>query len=144
MNKRIELCIDDYTFTADMHDDICPKTCKAILQNLPLENDVKHGIWSGPVLFVAYPIDHSFKVPFDIELENPTIYGSKGDILLHIGPLEIGILIVYEKAQFRSRFQPLISTHFASIKGGFNELEEIGKRMRKEGFKKVFIKEKKP
>lgn len=138
-NKQIEICLGDYSFIADLIETKSPKTCKAILQNLPMNSEVTHATWSGDVLYVSFPLDFPFRFPLVVELENPTIYGSRGDVLFHPGPVELGLLMVYGYAQLRSRRGPLRCNLFARIKQNLDKLEEVGKKVQKEGAKKISV-----
>jgi hypothetical protein len=132
------------TFIADMLEDIAPKTCKAVWDKLPIEADAQHAQYSGHIIFLFTPT-----ITFD-ELENPKWMDLfPGDVTLNVHPLHklhltpainipIEIFIVYGGCLPADWCGPSPANHFAKIvEGNLEELAEIGRRNRREGFEKI-------
>jgi len=131
--KKLEIKIDDSVFLATMLEKKAPKTCKTVFNLLPLEGEVFHATWSGDMLFFK-----CHEVPSKLEPENQTVYPSRGDVALNSNLKEIQI--IYGQAQLRARFGPAPDNLFARITENLEGLEEIGKRIHREGAKKITIK----
>lgn len=133
MVKKLEIKIDDSVFLATILEEQAPKTCKAVLNLLPLEGEVFHATWSGDMLFYK-----CHEIPTKLEPENQTAYPSRGDVALNSNLKEIHI--VYGQAQLRARFGPAPDNLFARITENLKDLEEMGKRIHREGAKKITVK----
>ena len=133
MVKKLQIRIDDEVFLATMLKEKAPKTCEAILDSLPLEGEVFHATWSGDMLFFKCR-----EKAFVTEPENQTIYPSRGDVGLNFNLKELQI--VYGQAQLRARFGPAPDNLFAKITENLKGLEEMGKKIHREGAKKISIK----
>lgn len=133
MVKKLEIKIDGSVFLATMLEDQAPKTCKAVLDLLPVEGEVFHATWSGDMLFLKCR-----EIPAKLEPENQTIYPSRGDVALNSSLKEIQI--VYGQAQLRARFGPAPDNLFARITENLDGLQEVGKRIHREGAKRISIK----
>jgi hypothetical protein len=131
--KKLEIKIDDSVFLATILEEQAPKTCKAVLNLLPLEGEVFHATWSGDMLFYK-----CHEIPTKLEPENQTAYPSRGDVALNSNLKEIHI--VYGQAQLRARFGPAPDNLFARITENLKDLEEMGKRIHREGAKKIAVK----
>jgi len=131
--KNLEIKIDDTVFLATLQEAQAPKTCKAVLNLLPLEGEVFHATWSGDMLFFKCR-----KIPTQFEPENQTVYPSRGDVALNSNLQELQI--VYGQAQLRARFGPAPDNLFARIAENLKGLEEVGKRIHREGAKRITIK----
>jgi hypothetical protein len=131
--KKLEIKIDGSVFLATILEEQAPKTCKAVLNLLPLEGEVFHATWSGDMLFYK-----CHEIPTKLEPENQTAYPSRGDVALNSNLKEIHI--VYGQAQLRARFGPAPDNIFARITENLKDLEEIGKRIHREGAKKITVK----
>jgi len=131
--KKLEIKIDGSVFLATMLEDQAPKTCKAVLDLLPVEGEVFHATWSGDMLFLKCR-----EIPAKLEPENQTIYPSRGDVALNSSLKEIQI--VYGQAQLRARFGPAPDNLFARITENLDGLQEVGKRIHREGAKRISIK----
>jgi hypothetical protein len=131
--KKLEIKIDDSVFLATILEEQAPKTCKAVLNLLPLEGEVFHATWSGDMLFYK-----CHEIPTKLEPENQTAYPSRGDVALNSNLKEIHI--VYGQAQLRARFGPAPDNLFARITENLKDLEEMGKRIHREGAKKITVK----
>jgi hypothetical protein len=132
MVKKLEIKIDESVFSATVLEERAPKTCKAVLDLLPLKGDVFHATWSGDMLFFKNP-----EIPAKLEPENQTVYPSRGDVGINSTLKEIQI--IYGQAQLRARFGPAPDSLFARITENLNELEKIGKRIHREGAKKITV-----
>jgi hypothetical protein len=130
--KKLEIKIDNSVFSAVMLEEQAPKTCKAVLNLLPLEGEIFHATWSGDMLFLKH-----HEIPAKLEPENQTIYPSRGDIGLNSNLKEIQI--IYGQAQLRARFGPAPDNIFARISEDMEGLAEIGKKIHREGAKKIAI-----
>jgi len=130
--KKLEIKIDDSVFLAAMLEEQAPKTCKAVLNLLPLEGELFHATWSGDMLFFK-----CHEIPAKLEPENQTIYPSRGDVGLNSNLKELQI--VYGQAQLRARFGPAPDNLFARITENLKALEEIGKRIHREGAKRITV-----
>ena len=63
------------TVFAELLEKKAPKTCKAILRALPVENKVIHAMWAGEEIFLD-----SFTLPETLEFENETNTVKPGDV----------------------------------------------------------------
>jgi hypothetical protein len=141
----IEIEIDGNVFKGVLLDGEAPDTCMAVLGALPVQGDVAQTRWSGGAVYIAVP--HLLR---DVLLvENGTIYGSQGDVLLidfrrpgRKPEDEQEILIVYDKrgAQFRNWDGPEVVNLFAKITENLDLLQKIGENIWKTGIRKVVIK----
>ena len=131
--RKLEIKIDDSVFLATLLEEQAPKTFKAVLNLLPLEGEVFHATWSGDMLFFKCR-----EIPDKLEPENQTVYPSRGDVALNSNLKELQI--IYGQAQLRARFGPAPDNLFARITENLKNLEEIGKRIHREGAKKIIIK----
>lgn len=132
MVKKLEIEIDDTVFLATMLEEHAPKTCEAVSSLLPLEGEVFHATWSGDMLFVKCR-----EIPGRLEPENQTVYPSRGDVALNSNLKELQI--VYGQAQLRARFGPAPDNLFARVTENLKGLEEMGKRIHREGAKKIAV-----
>jgi hypothetical protein len=133
---KIKLLLDGTTYEAELYEDVAPKTCKALLESLPLEGDATHAAWSGENLFVMWD---QANVKAKFEPENQTIYGSNGELLWDIGAKIYELYIAYGQAQYRWKTGNLVPNLFGRIIGNTKPLQQIGKRIQKEGAKKIRI-----
>jgi hypothetical protein len=108
-----------------------PKTCKAVLNVLPLKGEVDHATWSGDMVFLK-----GKEVPFK-ESENRTVYPSRGDVVWNSDLKEVQI--IYGQVHLRVRYGPSPSNVFARITENLEELRKVGSKVHKEGSKKITI-----
>jgi len=132
-------------FIADMFEDVAPKICKAVWDALPIVSDAQHAQYSGQLIFFFTPT-----IKFD-ETENPKWMGLfPGDLgfnphslhKLHLPPSNFPheVSIVYGGCLPADWCGPSPVNNFGRIVyGDLNELTEIGKRNRREGFEKITI-----
>jgi hypothetical protein len=134
-------------FALALSEDEAPHTCKAIWDALPLESEAQHAQYSGQLMFWFTPTIH-----FD-ELENPKLMGLfQGDLAfnphslhrLHVQAASVAvpqeIFYVYGGCIPADRCGPSPVNHFArTVQGSLQELAEIGKRTRRRGFEKVWM-----
>jgi hypothetical protein len=136
-------------FVADLLENEAPRTCKAIWDKLPIVSDAQHAQYSGQLIFFFTPT-----LRLD-DLENPKVMGLfPGDISfnthflhkLHLTPalnVPQEMFITYGGCIPADWCGPSPVNHFAKItQGSLEELAEIGKRTRREGFEKITMKKK--
>ena len=130
MKPQLRIKIGDLIFTADWEETDAPLTCAAFRKLLPLTGSIIQARWCGESACV--PLDH---LPLNIELENHTSHPSKGELILYPGGISTKeIVIPYDSsAIFATRAGPLSANHFATITGGLDNLEEMGRRVVWEG-----------
>ena len=133
---QIKLLLEGKTFEGELYEDAAPKTCKAVLEALPLEGDATHAAWSGENLYVAWD---KAKIKQKFEPENQTVYGSNGELLWYIAEDIYEIYIAYGQAQYRYKTGNLPANLFGKVVGDLKSLQEIGKRIQKQGVKKIRI-----
>ena len=131
--RKFQIKIDDSVFFAFLMEDKSPKTCKAFLSLLPLEGKILHATWSGEMLFLKCN-----GITGRQELENATVYPSRGDVGLNFNLGELQI--VYGQAQLRARLGPAPDSIFARITENPDRLEEMGQKIHREGAKNIVIK----
>ena len=134
MTRKIRIAVDDTEFEAELLEQLAPKTCKAVLDSLPVSGEVIHSSWSGDNLSVH--LDPA-KVRGQFEPENLTIYGSPGDIAWFVRRHEV--FITYGKAQYRFRTGDVQSNFFATIIKDRDLLAKIGTKILREGVSMVEI-----
>ncbi|HHW31737.1 MAG TPA: DUF3830 family protein [Clostridiaceae bacterium] len=103
-----------------------PKTCKAFLEHLPYEADVLQARFSGTECF--------FRMPLGVEPEN--IVDPKTGYVAFNSDNEQAICIYYD-SNIRPADPPY--NFFATIKGDYCKLKEVGLRIWREGSEKVKI-----
>jgi len=136
MPKRIKLTIDGKQFEGELYEDVAPKTCKALLESLPLEGDATHAAWSGENLYVLW---NRKDIKAKFEPENQTIYGSNAELLWYMTPEIYELYIAYGQAQYRWKTGNLLANLFGRIVGDTKALQDLGKRIQREGCKKIRI-----
>jgi len=146
MRKKIEIEIDGEVLIATLLEEEAPETCKAILDVLPVEHEVVQARWSGGAMYINVPN----LLPKKLDVENGTIYGSQGDVLIidfrrpgykYTGGDSQEFFIVYDSkgAQFRYFDGPEICNLFAKITNNLDSLQKVGETVWKTGVKKAII-----
>lgn len=129
--------------TAELLGEKAPKTCKAILRALPVENKVVHAMWAGEeIFFDGFPLSEA------LEFENETNNVEPGDIAC-ISSHAIrafarksitSFCIFYGKSRPRKGVDETVDVNvFAKIKD-IQAIRKIGERVRWEGAEKIVIK----
>ena len=138
MAKMLEIKIDGKAFTAELLEKEAPKTCEAVLKALPLEGTLLHAAWSGDNVYLGITPD---KLPkgFSVPQENPTIYGSLGDVLWYPQPHYHEFFIAHDVAQYRWKTGNLVSNLFGKIKENLEELDKLCRSIQREGGKKIVL-----
>ena len=129
---------------AELLEKKAPKTCKAILRALPVENKVIHAMWAGEEIFLG-----SFTLPETLEFENETNTVEPGDVaclssyIKHASTYkkdDTSFCIFYGKARPRKGVDETVDVNvFAKIKD-IEAITKIGRRIRWEGSEKLSIK----
>ena len=135
MGEELEIQIGGVKFIAELLEREASKTCKTILEALPIESKALHHMWSGEGIYVPMP---SGKVAARLELENSTVYPSRGDVGWYSPEKEI--FIIYGRARWHTLTGPAPCNVFARISENLKELREIGIKIHREGAKKARIK----
>lgn len=118
--------------TCTLFEKDAPKTCAAILEALPVENEVLHAQWAGPEIFFD-----GFPAKSAVGLENPTMRTTPGDIAYN-APYK-SFCIFYGEAIPRSAVDKDIEVNLFARADQVEELAAIGKRVRRQGVEKVRI-----
>ena len=147
--KQIEIEIGGEVFIADLLDHLAPMTCKAILSILPYEDVAYHQFWSGNGLQVHSETLRNaaervglWPTPnFPNYKENPSIFGCPGDVGFY--PIGAGIFITYGKSRFYGPPEGVEPTYiFAEITKDIDRLQDLGKRIGRQGQQKIIFREK--
>lgn len=131
------------TVFAELLEEKAPKTCKAILRALPVENRVVHAMWAGEeIFFDGFPLSGT------LEFENETNNVEPG----HVACLSsyavralakksvTSLCIFYGKSRPRKAVDETVDVNvFAKIKD-INAITKIARRIRWEGAEKLSIK----
>lgn len=128
MPKKIRISVGSTEFEAELLEQLAPKTCKAVLDSLPVSGEVIHSSWSGDNLSV-HP--DPTKIRGQFEQENLTIYGSPGDVAWFVRRHEV--FITYGKAQYRFRTGDVQANLFATITKDRDLLANVGAKILREG-----------
>ena len=146
--NKIEIQIGKKTFVAELLYEKAPKTVKAFLSILPHEGVTYHQFWSGQGLQVhdetlkQMAKDHGLwpNAGFPDYGENPSIYGSVGDIGFY--PVGHGLFITYGKCRFFGPPEGVEPTYiFARIRENLDELYELGHHIGRHGQQKIILRE---
>ena len=135
--RTIELELEGVTVAAKLLDDKAPKTCQALWDVLPFEDQVTHARWSGgrchtnnhPKLNIdasGYPM-----------IENASATQAPGDVV--VMPLINEITVSYAPGPFGWMGQQWIVTKVAVIEGEMGEFARKIERLQWEGAKKLVI-----
>jgi hypothetical protein len=123
----------DLRFVARLERERAPATCAAFLALLPYRRQLVQARWSGESAWV--PLGD---FAFGVGAENQTGRPAPGELLLYPGGVsETEILFPYGQTVFASKFGPLEGNHFLTIVGGRHQLEELGRRVLREGAQEI-------
>ncbi|MAC81574.1 MAG: cyclophilin-like superfamily protein [Rhodobacteraceae bacterium] len=124
MTDTLTVTIDGHDFTAVLHPDRAPETCKAMLARLPFRSKVVHVRWSGEAIWM--PLGD---MDFGVGYEDATSHPAPGQMILYPGGVsETEILLAYGGVAFASKAGPLAGNHFLTITGDLDKLAELGRK----------------
>jgi len=131
----VKITVGSLQFRARLETQHAPKTCAAFRKLLPLREKLIQARWSGQAAWV--PLGD-----LEIGYENATTYPGAGELLIYPGGVsETEILFPYGQTAFGSKAGPLAGNHFATIEGGREFLEELGRRVLWEGAQDISFEE---
>jgi len=146
----IVLVKNNVSAVAEMHEDLAPKTCKAVWNALPHEGEIRHAKWCGNEIWTMVKPTRALKM---VPRENITIYPGPGDIMYGYFPpaWEGGLRgqrqAVCDIAMWYGADSPLYQVdgphpmnHFATITEGFPKFSEECERIWTEGVQRISIK----
>lgn len=111
-----------FQFTARLETIAAPRTCEAVLRQLPLHGNLLHVRWSGESTWV--PLG---SLALDLPPENALTYPQPGQVLLYPGPIsETELLLPYGPTHFASKAGSLAGNHFLTLTSGVESLRELG------------------
>jgi len=146
MSKRLLLEFErGGQVTATLLEDQAPRTCKAVLASLPIENKVIHAKWAGDEIFFD-----GFPLQGELEYENATNDVKPGDVAVistqayipTLGKGKTSFCIFYGKSRPRKSVDETVDVN---VFAGINDTEkmtEIGRRVRLSGSEKILIRAK--
>jgi hypothetical protein len=133
--KTLLMTVGPLRFTLRLEEAKAPKTCAAVLAQLPLEAKAIQARWSGEAAWA--PIDD---IPLQVDFENATSHPAPGELLLYPGGYsEREILLPYGGTCFASKLGQLAGNHFATVIEGQEQLVEMGRLVLWEGAQPLFI-----
>jgi hypothetical protein len=100
MTRRIELTLDGITAGAQLHDDLAPRACELLWQDLPIEETLRHVRWSGEAGYILV----STLAKRGDKLENPVSFYPPGSIVFR--PEHGEVAFTYGQAQARDHMMP--------------------------------------
>ena len=142
LRKRGVSCI------ARMLDDLAPKTCEAVWNALPQENDAFHAKYASNEVYCLVP---PF-APSEIGLENPAIMPIPGDLLYFFFPpgtitlpsvrevayetgmVDLAIFYGRDNLIFSPTMGPVPGNRFAEVTENLDEMAEACTSIWREGF----------
>jgi hypothetical protein len=114
-----------FLFTARLETADAPRTCEAILRQLPLTGHLLHVRWSGEAAWVPLGA-----LSLGLPPENAVTYPLPGQVLLYPGPIsETEILLPYGPTHFASKAGSLAGNHFLTMTSGTEQLRELGQQV---------------
>ena len=114
-----------FDFTAQLLEDLAPKTCRHFLSLLPYRERIIHVRWSGEGCWIPLG-ETQTGLPF----ENATSYPAPGQFIFYPGGFsETEILLAYGGVCFASKMGQLAGNHFLTITAGAENLEALGKNV---------------
>jgi len=135
MSKLI-ITAGPFSFSAQLEEELAPKTCQAFAALLPLESQLVHVRWSGEGIWVPFGDQH-----FDVGYENHTSHPAPGQFILYPGGIsEAEVLLAYGGVDFSSKMGQLAGNHFITITSGQENLMELGNKVLWEGAQPVEFK----
>ena len=133
----VKITVGSLQFRARLETQNAPKTCAAFRKLLPLRQKLIQARWSGQAAWV--PLGD---LETGLGYENATTYPGAGELLIYPGGVsETEILFPYGQTAFGSKAGPLAGNHFATIEGGRELLQELGRRVLWEGAQDIVFEE---
>ena len=133
MNTMITISVAQYTFKAELKEDLAPKTCEAFLKLIPFKQKIIQARWSGESAWI--PLG---EMKLNVPLENQTAYPKTGEILFYPGGIsETEILFPYGKTHFACKHGELSGNFFLKIIEGLESLAELGEMILWQGAQDV-------
>jgi Protein of unknown function (DUF3830) len=125
----LKITVGSFELTARLEEVRAPRTVAAFRRLLPLDSQLIQARWSGQAAWIPFG-----ELDLGIEFEDPTSYPGPGELLIYPGGVsETEILFPYGQTCFASKAGQLAGNHFATVVGGREHLEEIGRRVLWEG-----------
>lgn len=123
---------------AELHGDLAPETCSAVLEALPHKGKAYHAKWSGNEIWT------SFRVKNLTARENETILPSPGEVFLFRVPGAektdpFHLAVFYGRAVCSGPTGPHAGTHFATITKGFNDFRKACEALYREGAEEIVV-----
>ncbi len=145
---EIEFAKRQVRCVAELLDDLAPKTCEAVWQNLPQEGGAYHAKYASNEVYILVP-------PFASEepgLENPTMTPISGDLLYfylspglvklpevrevadRTGVVDLAIFYGRDNLLISPSMGPVPGNRFATITENFDEVAQACDNIWREGF----------
>ena len=110
-------------FSARLEAEAAPRSVAAFRKLLPMRSKIIQARWSGESAWV--PLGD---LEVGVGYENHTSHPAPGELLLYPGGIsETEILFPYGATLFASRMGQLAGNHFATVEGGRERLNELGR-----------------
>lgn len=133
--RQLRITIAAHVFEARLETDRAPRSCRALVDLLPLRNKLFQTRWSGEATWVPLG-SHEFDLPY----ENHTTYPLPGHLLLFKGGIsQPELLLAYGATAFSSKVGPLAGNHVATLVGDAAQLAIIGQLVLWEGAQDILI-----
>jgi len=116
--------------TGTLFEDRAPRTCRTILESLPVEAEVLHAMWAGEEIFF-----NGF--PAEFEYEQPTREVKPG--ALAMVPRSSSFCVFYGRAIPRGAVDETIEVTVFGQVDDLAAMAEVGARIRRQGVEKVTI-----
>lgn len=115
---------------ATLDEQKAPKTCKAVLDALPVESEILHAMWAGEELFFG-------DFPAGFEYEHPT--QTTPDGCLAMVPESSSFCIFYGRSMPRKAVDRGVDVTIFGQVDDVAAMAAIGQRIRRQGVEKVRI-----
>ncbi len=136
--RQVEIEVDGLRFVAGLLEDEAPLTCRDFLSVLPYEGTVVHLKWSGDGFQTHGPSLERMVPQNGLGMENFTVYGSRGDILLWVR--DRGLFFCYGYMHSRGNTGEEPANLFAHVRPEHHPiLYEVGRKVFNEGRKKIVM-----
>jgi hypothetical protein len=131
MGERILMEIDGSHNPVDLYTDQAPVACRALLDRLPLEDEILHARLSGPLCLLRR-INLA-----DAPLENPVAFLNPGDIAYH--PTHFDVSIAYGPTQFRELAGTVYVSLLGRVVGDLSSLIATGQSLPRTGTRAISL-----
>lgn len=150
MKHSLEIEIRGNKFEVKLLEEKAPRTCKGILEILPLELEGYHYFWSGEGIQIHDPVLKKMasdtglwpNVLYPDTRENAKFNGVPGEVGFY--PIGGSINITYGQARFYGPPRGVESNYIWGVITDVEKLAEVGKTFKKEGGQKIHIRLKNP